>query len=132
MSDFSVYSATQFANWMSQGTVNTPPTDLYVAVFDDTNTERSGDFVNGRVQTTTGTDWNIINTNDFENANLIDFGEASTDVNNLQDIALFDAASGGNEIARYQLADALFDVSEGTILQYAAGEIDFDVVDRTE
>lgn len=132
MSDFSVYTAEQVADWMSQGTVATPPTDLYVTVFDDTGTERASDFaVGGRVSTTTGTDWDIVATG-FENGAEVSFGEATVDVANIQDIALFDAATGGNEIARYALSGAPFDVSDGTTLAFPAGNISFDVVDRTE
>jgi hypothetical protein len=117
---------------MSQGTVATPPSNLYVALFDGTGTERSSDFASaGRVSTTTGTDWTIVSTG-FENANEINFGEASVDVTGLQDIALFDAATGGNEIARYDMTDAPFDVSSGTSLTFTAGKISFDVQDRTE
>jgi len=83
------------------------------------------------VSTATGTDWSIVNTG-FENANDIDFGEAVGDVNNLTEIALFDAATGGNEIARYALSGAPFDVSDGTTLIFPAGNITFDVQDRTE
>ena len=132
MSDFSVYTAEQVADWMSQGTIETPPSELYVALFDDTGTERSSDFASGgRVSTTTGTDWTITNTA-FENGDEVSFGEAASDVNNLQDIALFDASTGGNEIARYGLSGAPFDVSDGTTLTFPAGNITFDVVDRTE
>ena len=132
MSDFSVYTAEQVADFMSQGTIETPPSELYIAVFDDTGTERSSDFGSGgRVSTTAGTDWNIVGTG-FENANDIDFGEATSDVTGLQDIALFDASTGGNEIARYALSGAPFDVSEGTTLAFPAGNISFDVQDRTE
>ena len=133
MSDFSVYTAGQIADWMSQGTVASPPTNLYVAVFDDTDTERSGDFQNDRVQTATGTDWTIVNT-EFESGVQVDFGEATVDVTNLQDIALFDdtLANGGNEIARYTMKDAPFSVAAGTSLVFAAGDISFDVEDNTE
>ena len=132
MSDFSVYTAEQVADFMSQGTIETPPSELYVAVFDDTGTERSGDFASdGRVSTTTGTDWDIVATG-FENGAAIDFGEAVGDVTNLQDIALFDASTGGNEIARYTMSGAPFDVADGTTLIFPIGNVTFDVVDRTE
>jgi hypothetical protein len=133
MSDFSPYTAGQIADWMSQGTVASPPTNLYVAVFDDTDTERSGDFQNDRVSTTTGTDWTIVNTG-FESGVQVDFGGATVDVNNLQDIALFDdtLANGGNEIARYPMTDAPFSVTAGTNLLFSAGNITFDVLDNTE
>jgi len=133
MSDFSVYTAGQIADWMSQGTVASPPTNLYVAVFDDTGTERSGDFQNDRVSTATGTDWTIVSTG-FESGVQVDFGEASIDVNNLQDLALYDdtLANGGNEIARYAMASAPFSVSSGTALTFSAGDISFDVQDNSE
>jgi len=133
MSDFSAYTAGEVADWMSQGTVASPPTNLYVAVFDDTDTERSGDFQNDRVQTATGTDWTIVDTG-FESGVQVDFGEATVDVTNLQDIALFDdtLANGGNEIARYPMTDAPFSVTTGTNLLFSAGNITFDVLDNTE
>ena len=132
MSDFSVYTAEQVADFMSQGTIETPPSELYVAVFDDTGTERSDDFASdGRVSTTTGTDWDIVETG-FENANDVDFGEATTDVNNLQEIGLFDAETDGNEIARYDLAGAPFNIAAGTTLVFPDGNITFDVQDRTQ
>jgi len=133
-SDFSQYTATQVAEWISQGNVEQPPSDLYIAVFDDTNTERSGDFQNDRPQTATGTDWNIVSTNSFENNDAIAFGEAETDVDNLVDIALFDdtLANGGNEIARYEMNDTPFNVAEGSTLTFNAGDVSFDVQDRTQ
>ena len=132
MSDFSVYTAEQVADWMSQGTVATPPTDLYVAVFDGTG-EVSGDFANNRVQVPTGTGWNINGTG-FQNASSVDFGEAAVDVNGIVDIALYDdtLANGGNELARYAQADTPYDVSAGTNLIFQSGEINFDIEDRTE
>lgn len=131
MSDFSVYTAEQVVDFMSQGTVNTAPTDIYVTLYDDTGTELDGDFANARVQTAAGTDWTD-NGSSFTNANLIDFGEAGADLTNIQDVALFDAATGGNELARYQLNDAPFDISSGSTLEFAATDLSFDVRDRTQ
>lgn len=130
-SDFSVYTAGEVADWMSQGTVSTPPSTVYVALFDDTNTEVSTDFANNRVAVSAGTGWTIVSTG-FENAADVDFGEATVDVNNIQDVALYDAATGGNELARYTITEALFDVASGTIQRFLAGDLSFDVVDRTE
>ena len=83
------------------------------------------------MSTTTGTDWSIVSTG-FKNAAEVSFGEATADITGLQDIALFDASTGGNEIARYPLSGAPFDVSDGTTLSFPAGNITFDVQDRTE
>jgi len=131
MSDLSVYAANQFNDWLSQGTIDSAPSNIYVTVFDDTGTELDGDLANARASTTAGTDWNESGTS-FTNANDIDLGEAGVDISNVQDIALYDAATGGNELARYTLADATFDLSAGTNLIFDAGQIDFDVIDRTQ
>jgi len=135
MSDFSTYTASNVADWMSQGTIDTAPNSLYIAVFDDTNTERSGDFQNDRVETTAGTDWSFADAEqtNFQNDGNIDFGEATVDVNNLEDVAIYDdtLANGGNEIARYQMNDAPFDVADGSKLVFQTNDLSFDVVQRT-
>jgi hypothetical protein len=116
---------------MSQGVVDTPPSDIYVALFDQGGTEVSTDFANDRVQTAAGTDWTTTGTG-FENANLIDFGEATTDITDIQDVALFDAATGGNELARYDMDNSPFNIADGSSLEFLTGDLSFDVVDRTE
>ena len=135
MSDFSTYTADQVADWMSQGTVATPPDPIYIAVFDDTGTEVSGDFQNDRVETAAGTDWSFIDAEqtNFKNASAIDFGEAVGDVNNIEDVALYDdtLTNGGNEIARYTITDAPFDVADGSKLVFEGGELEFNVIQRT-
>lgn len=133
MSDFSVYTAEQITDWMSQGTIDAAPSNIYVTVFDSGGTELDGSFPNARFETTTGTDWDEdADGTGFTNANNIDFGEAASDVTDVTDVALYDASTGGNEIARYQLTDAPFDVSAGTNLIFLQDDIDFDVKDRTE
>jgi hypothetical protein len=131
MSDLSVYAANQFNDWLSQGTIDAAPSNIYVTVFDSGGTELDGDLSNARASTTAGTDWNENGTS-FTNANDIDLGEAAVDISNVDEIALYDAATGGNELARYTLADSTFDLSAGTNLIFDAGEIDFDVIDRTQ
>jgi len=135
MSDFSTYTADQVADWMSQGTIATAPDPIYVAAFDDTGTEVSGDFANNRVETTAGTDWSFIDAEqtNFENAVEIDFGEAVGDVNDIEDVALYDdtLANGGNELARYTITDAPFDIADGSKLIFEIGELEFDVIQRT-
>jgi hypothetical protein len=118
-------------NWLSQGTVDTPPTSIYVAVFDQSGTERSSDFLNGRVEVPAGSGWDVTDTA-FQNAAEVSFGEASVDVNDIEDVALYDAATGGNELARYPHDDAPFDVADGTTHLFQAGDLQFDVIDRTE
>ena len=132
MSDFSVYTAEQAADWMSQGTVASPPTSLWVTLFDDTGTELDTNLQNGRVETTTGTDWDSPGT-DFDNGIEINWGEATADIT-VQDVALYDSDTGGsnNEIARYTVNDAPRSISSGTRVFFPAGELSFDIIDRTE
>jgi len=59
MSDFSVHIAGEILNLMTQGSVRTPPSNVFVAVIDNTGTERSTDFQNDRASTTAGSDWTI-------------------------------------------------------------------------
>jgi len=136
MSDFSVYTAGQIRDWMSQGTIDAAPSNIYVALFDSAGNEVSGDFVNDRVETTAGTDWEQESgdTTSFTNANNLDFGEAEVDVNDIVDVALYDdtLSNGGNEIARYAIDDSPFDVSAGTNHIFLVNDLSFDVRDRTE
>jgi len=135
MSDLSTYAADQIADWLSQGTIDAAPGSIYVAVFDTGDTEVSGDFANNRVETTAGTDWQYIDAEqtNFENAVQIDFGEAVGDVNDIEDVALYDdtLANGGNELARYTITDAPFTVADGTKLVFDTGELEFNVIQRT-
>jgi len=131
MSDFSAHLAVEILNLMTQGTVRTPPSNIFVAVFDNTGTERSADFQNNRASTSAGTDWTVTDT-EVANANDIPLGEATVDVNGLTDVALFDAATGGNKLAQYSMDSTPFDVAMGTSLTFSAGELSFDVIDETE
>ena len=131
MSDFSVHIAEQIVDLMSQGTVRTPPSTVYVALFDSTDTERSTDFQNDRVGVAAGSGWNVTDTS-FENADTIDFGEATVDVDNLEDVALYDADTGGDELARFTMDGTPFNIASGSTLEFPAGDLSFDVIDRTE
>jgi len=131
MSDFSVHIAGEILNLMTQGTVRTPPSNIFVAVIDNTGTERSTDFQNDRASTTAGSDWTVTDT-EVENANDISLGEATVNVNDLVDVALFDAATGGNKLAQYTMDSTPFDVATGTTLTFPAGDLSFDVIDETE
>jgi len=131
MSDFSVHIAGEILDLITQGTVRTPPSNIFVAVIDNTGTERSTDFQNDRASTSAGTDWTVTDT-EVENANDISLGEATVDVNGLVDVALFDSATGGNKLAQYTMDATPFDVASGTTLTFPAGDLSFDVIDETE
>jgi len=132
MTDFSAYLAGEITDWMSQNTqLDTPPTALWVTVFDVTDTELSGNLTNARQDVSTSGGWTKNGTN-FQNANQISLGEASTQLTDVTDVALYDASAGGNLIARYTINEAPFNVANGSELTFQAGDLSFDVVDRTE
>ena len=129
MSDFSPYLAGEIVDWMSQDTAfDAQPSALYVSVFDDTDTELDGNLTGARAEVSTVDGWTRTNTS-FENAAQISLGDASTELTNVTDVALFDAASDGNLIARYEIEQAPFNVADGSELTFEAGELSFDVID---
>jgi len=132
MSDLSTALADEFTEAIFKNTAPTilPVANVYVTLYDDTGTELDGDLQNGRVQTSPS-DWTLVTSNDVENGVEIDFGEALNDISQISEVALFDAGTGGNEIARYGL-DQAYDVSTATRVFFNVGDLTFDVVDRTE
>jgi len=135
MTDFSKYLADEIVEWFSQNTdMPTAPDTLYVTVFDTTGTERDGDFTDARKSvTTTGSEWTITNSA-FENANNISLGEASTNVDDITDVAIYDSDTGGsnNELARFEFDQAPFNVAQSTELVFEPGDLSFDVVDNQQ
>ncbi|MFP4117240.1 MAG: hypothetical protein ACLFSD_00105 [Salinivenus sp.] len=133
MSDnFSEYTAEQITEWLSQGDdMPTAPDPLYVTLYDDGGSELDGDLENGRVSTDAGTDWDEPDATSFENANDIDFGEATTDIT-VQEVAIKDADDtdgNSNVLVRGDIQDAPQDFSDGTQVLFEAGDFDFDVLD---
>lgn len=135
MSDLSVSLADELTDAVFKDTAPTiqPVANVYVTLFDDQGNELNGDLSNGRVQTSPS-DWNKVTSNSVDNATQVDFGEALTDITNVQDVALYDSDSGGsnNELARYTLTDAPFDIASGSSVFFEAGDLTFDVIDRTQ
>lgn len=129
---FSPYFAALIRDWLSQGDqLPTPPTDLYVTLFDDTDTELSANFTGARAAVPATSGWTVTNTS-FENTNEVSLGEASSTLNNVTDAAIFDASTGGNLLLRAELAEAPFNVADGTEFRFAAGDITADILDNSE
>jgi len=129
--NFGPYLAEEIAEWLFDGVdVDASPGTVHVAIFDDTDTEVTSDFANGRVSMATS-DWTENNATEYENAVDIDFGEASVDVNNIESIALYDSSTGGNELVRANETDAPFDVSSGSSYTITAGNQTIDVLEYT-
>jgi len=68
----------------------------------------------------------------FENAVEIDFGQASSDVDNINRFAVYDASTGGNLLLTAPIDDAPFDVSIGTRVKFDTGNVSFDVIEYDE
>jgi len=132
MSDLSTALADEFTEAIFKNTAPTilPVANVYVTLYDGTGTEIDGDLQNGRVQTAPA-DWTLTTSNDVENATEVNFGEALSDISQISEVALFDAATGGSEIARYALEES-FDVSTATRVFFPVATLTFDVLDRTE
>jgi hypothetical protein len=129
--DFSTDFATDIAEYLFDGTqLPTPPGTIYVALFDDTGTEVTSDFQNGRVGLAVPGDWSRSGSQ-ADNGVDVAFGEATADVSNIARVGLWDSASGGTEFGRFDIddADAPFDVSDGSTLTINTGNLDFDVLD---
>lgn len=129
---FSPYMAALIRDWISQeGQLPTPPTDLYVTLYDDQGNELSANLTGARAQVPASTGWTVTNT-EFENTNEISLGEASTTIENVTDGAIFDAATGGNLLLRDELAEAPFNIADGTEFVFSPGDISADILDNSE
>lgn len=133
MSDLTDYAETEIRDWMSQGTdPDTAPGNLYVAL----HTSDPGDSPDGstevgagdydRVSTTTGTDWNTPGSNDFQNANEISFGTATSNWGTVSHVSLWDAATGGNCLAAFAL-DSSKTIDTDDEATFAAGDLSFSI-----
>lgn len=129
--DFDPDFAADLIDYLSQG-VDLPvaPDPLYVTLYDDTGAELNASLQNGRVSTTAGTDWTVTNTA-FENANQIDFGEATADVT-IQQAALKDGDdtdANTTVLVKGDVTDAPQSFASGTQVLFEAGQFTFDVLD---
>lgn len=138
MTSLSGYLADQITNYLANGTqFNTPPGSLWVTVWDDTGTELSSSFPNARLEVTSS-GWTVTDPSGasfdsrFENANALDFGQASSDVTNVERFAVYDAQTGGNLLLTSVIDSSPFDVSSGTALTFEAGDVSFDAVEYDE
>lgn len=129
---FSPYFAALIRDWLSQGDqLPTPPTDLYVTLFDDTDTELSGNFTDARAAVPATDGWTVTNTS-FENSNEVSLGEASDTLENVTDAAVFDAETDGNLLLRSELGEAPFNIADGTEFRFSPGDIDADILDNSQ
>lgn len=129
---FSAYFAGLVVDYLSQDTqLPTPPTNLYVTLYDANGNELSSSLTNARAETATPTDWDVVGTS-FENNSEISLGEAASTLEDVTDAALFDAETGGNLLLRGELDDAPFNIANGTEFRLNVGDISADILDYSE
>jgi hypothetical protein len=105
----------------------TPPT-IYVGLSTadpgDDGTGLSEPAGNGYARVATaGTDWNAASGGALDNANAVEFAEATGSWGTVTHFALFDASSGGNLLAHGSLTQSKT-IASGDTAQFAAGALD--------
>lgn len=130
MSGKSSYLEDKLLGWIKGTQMPTPPTGVYVALFngDPTDLGTGGTEVTttvrtaGRVAATFGT-ITANTTGDTEaNTAIVDFGNAAAGAT-FTHFALFDAASAGNMLYSAALTGGTQTVSAGTDVSFAAGAL---------
>ena len=131
-SDLSVDLASEIGSaiFKNEVTAIQPVANVYVTLFDALGNELDADLENGRVETSPA-DWTELTGSSFENAATVDFGEALADIDDIAEVALFDDDTAGTELARYDLEE-VNSVAENTRVFFEVGQLDFDVLDRTQ
>jgi len=130
--DFGADFAADLTDYLSQG-VDLPaaPGTVYVTLYDDTGTELNGDLQNGRVGVTTGTGFDEFDAGTaFENANEIDFGEATADIT-VQEFAIKDQDADdatATEYVRATVTNAPQNFASGTRVFFNPGDLDVDIL----
>jgi len=135
MSDFTEYTATQFLDWLTQGQINQPPSNIYVGLINPNGTEISGVFDQGRVETSASQDWNKNSQTEVANVSKILWQNPITSVQ-VQSVGLFDSDlnTGGDILVKTEVDNAPINIlaSGDPDVRIQAGELVFDILDVTE
>jgi len=137
MSDFTEYTATQFLDWLTQGQINQPPSNIYVGLINPDGIEISENFDQNRVKTNTAGDWIKLGQTEVTNQTQILWqGPTTTVFDTVQSVALFDndVNAGGNMLVKVEVDNAPLDIFPNgpTDVRIPAGELTFDILDVTE
>lgn len=127
MSAFTDYLEVEVLNHVFRGIAYTSPTNLYVALFTDvpgddgTGTEVSGGaYTRQQVVLTAPTQ--VGGKAQTENNAELEWPTATADWGTVQAAAIYDAATGGNMLAKASLATARL-ITENDILRVPAGDL---------
>jgi hypothetical protein len=135
MSDLTVYTANQFLDWLTQGQIDQPPSQIYVGLININGTEISGIFDQGRVETSASQDWAKNSQTEVTNASKILWQNPITTVQ-VQSVGLFDSDlnTGGDILIKTEVDNAPINIlpSGDPDVRIQAGELVFDMLDVTE
>ena len=121
------YSATELLEWIFAATdVDPAPSNTYLTLLDSTGADLAADLDAARLQTAPA-DWSITGS-DVDNAAELSLGNATADISDITYAALFDAASGGNELLRTTLPNDPTSIATGTEWTWEVGDLTFDAV----
>ena len=110
----------------NQATDHIPTDELYLTVFDDTDTNREDDFADAPLEVKPA-DWiERADVSGYDNDVALSLGEAITDVDNIEDAALFAESTTDTLLLREEIDDAPVSVSNGTELEFLAGDVTFE------
>lgn len=128
MGNISNYLANALLNHIFGKGTYTPPTNIYVELSTTAPTDAGTNVTPpsgggyARKQTSPS-DWNTGSGRIIDNANAIEFAEATASWGTLSHFALFDAASGGNFLGWGALTTSKV-VDSGDTARFAAGDLD--------
>lgn len=128
MGNISNYLANALLNHIFGKGTYTPPTNIYVELSTTAPTDAGTNVTPpsgggyARKQTAPS-DWNMGSGRIIDNANAIEFAEATASWGTLSHFALFDAASGGNFLGWGALTTSKA-VDSGDTARFAAGDLD--------
>ena len=127
MSGDSTYFSQLQLNWLRGTQMPTPPTALYVALYngDPTDAGTGGTEVTtsvraaGRVAAT----YSAPSGKSMTNSAAVSFGNSASAVASVTHFAVFDAATGGNMLGSNALQSGAGAVAAGSLVSYAAGAL---------
>lgn len=127
MSGDSTYLAQLTLNWLRGTQMPTPPTALYVALFngDPTDAGTGGTEVTTSVRTAgrVAAPYSAPSAKSMANSGTVSFGNSANAVGSVTHFAVFDAVTGGNMLGSNPLGSGAGAIASGALVSFAAGAL---------
>jgi hypothetical protein len=127
MSGDSTYFSQLQLNWLRGTQMPTPPTALYVALFngDPTDAGTGGTEVTTSVRTAgrVAATYGAPSGKNMTNSAAVSFGNSANAVASVTHFAVFDAATAGNMLGSNALQSGAGAIAAGSLVSYAAGAL---------